>query len=119
MAVLRVPADANMQWIVAAKRGVGFDYFENDRGGWLTPWGMTASQRPPGARRLARTIRIRAVDSAGRPVPGVEIATSMIRKKGRLGAIHFGGLPIDPRTDANGVATFRLAAGRPDRHTRR
>ena len=30
----------------------------------------------------------------------------MIRKKGRLGAIHFGGLPINPRTDANGVATF-------------
>ena len=72
LAVLRVPADANMQWIVGAKPGVGFDYFENDRSGWLTPWA-----RPPRSARLVldgvRTVRIRAVDSAGRPVPGVEM----------------------------------------------
>ena len=105
LAVLRVPADANMQWIVGAKRGVGFDYFENDRSGWLTPW-----VRPPQQARLVldgvRTVRIRAVDSAGRPVAGVELATTMIRKKGKLGVVGFPGFPINPRTDANGVATF-------------
>ncbi len=104
-AVLKVPAEADMRWIIGAKPGVGFDYFENDRGGWLTPW-----SRPPRGARLvldgARTIRVRAVDSAGRPVPGVEIVTTGIRKKGKFGAVYFGGFPLWPRTDVNGVATF-------------
>ena len=118
LAVLRVPADANMQWIVGAKRGVGFDYFENDRSGWLTPWA-----RPPRSARLvldgARTVRIRAVDSAGRPVPGVELATSMIRKKGKLGAIHFARLPHQSPHGREWRRDVRLAAGRPDGPTRR
>jgi hypothetical protein len=114
-AVLRVSADANMRWIIAAKPGVGFDYFENDRGGWVTPW----PRLPLGARLVldgARTVRVRAVDSAGRPVPGVEMAISMIQKKGKFGPLHFGGFPLRPVTDANGVATFDwLPAGLMDR----
>jgi RNA polymerase sigma factor (sigma-70 family) len=104
-AVLRVPADAKVRWIIAAKPGVGFDYFENDRGGWVTPW----PRLPRNARLVvdgARTVRVRAVDSAGRPVPGVEMEISMIQKKGKFGAVHFGGFPLRPVTDANGVATF-------------
>ena len=33
---LKVPAEANMHWIIAAKPGVGFDYTENDPTGHLT-----------------------------------------------------------------------------------
>src|SRR5262249_52351618 len=49
-------------------------------------------------------------------VPGVEMEISMIQKKGKFGAIHFGGFPLRPVTDANGVATFDwLPAGLMDR----
>ena len=90
----------------ATRPGVGFDYFENDRGGRLTPW-----TRPPRCARLVldgvRTVRVRAVDSADRPVPGVELSASMIRKKGKIGAIHIGGLTASmPAPTPNGVATF-------------
>ncbi len=113
-AVLRVPAEANMQWIIAYKPGLGFDYFENDRSGSLSPW-----SRPPARARLvldgARTVRVRLVDSAGRPAPGVEVVTTMIRKKGKLGTIHFGVPSTNVRTDADGVATFGwLPAGLQD-----
>jgi hypothetical protein len=105
IAVLRVPADANMQWIIGCKPGAGFDYFENERNIGVSPW-----VRPPRRARLVLdgvwTVRIRAVDSAGRPVPGVELATTWIRKKGKFGGVQFVGFPIKVRTDADGVATF-------------
>ena len=71
IAVLRVAADARIWWIVGCKSGVGFDYFENYRS--VPPTSFSA---PPRAARLvldgARTVRVHAVDAAGRPVEGVE-----------------------------------------------
>jgi protocatechuate 3,4-dioxygenase beta subunit len=104
-AALRVPAEAWTQWIVGAKPGVGFDYFENYRNWPALPWNP-----PPRAARLvlegARTVRVRAVDSAGRPVPGVELYPITIQKKGKLRSVNLSPLSIDPRTGPNGVATF-------------
>jgi hypothetical protein len=105
IAVLRAPADAWVQWIVCAKPDVGFDYFENYRSAPPVHWNP-----PPRSARLvldgARTVRIRTVDSAGRPVPGFEFYPQTIWKTGKLWQINPSPLPIDPRTDANGVATF-------------
>jgi RNA polymerase sigma factor (sigma-70 family) len=105
IARLRVSTDAWIQWIVGAKPGVGFDYFENYRGVPAFPWNP-----PPRSARLVldgvRTVRVRAVDSAGRPVPGVEMYPVQIQKKGKLRSVNLSPLSIDPRTDAKGVATF-------------
>ncbi len=103
--VLPVPAETNMQWIVACKPGVGFDYFENEKGGWLTSW-----SRPPRTARLVldgvRVVRVRAVDSAGRPVPGVEMITLSLHKTRKMGSLLPSSFPIRTRTDADGIATF-------------
>jgi RNA polymerase sigma factor (sigma-70 family) len=105
LAVLRVPAETWTQWIVGAKPGIGFDYFENYRIWTAFPWNP-----PPRSARLVlngvRTVRVRAVDSAGRPVPGVEMYPVQIQKKGKLRSVNLSPLSIDPRTDAKGVATF-------------
>ncbi len=105
IAVLRVPADARIWWIVGCKSGVGFDYFENYRS--VPPTSFSA---PPRAARLvldgARTVRVHAVDAAGRPVEGVEFYPVTLQIKGKLRSVNLAPLPIDPRTDANGVATF-------------
>jgi hypothetical protein len=105
IAVLRAPADAWVQWIVGAKPGVGFDYFENYRNWPAVPWNL-----PPRSARLvldgARTVRVHVVDSAGRPVRGLEMYPLIIQKKGKFRSVNLSPLPIDPRTDANGVATF-------------
>ena len=68
--MLRIPADAHVQWIVAFKPGVGLDFFEN----YEKP-GMDETQTPPEEVVLTLeagpAIRIKAVDSKGQPVAGV------------------------------------------------
>ena len=69
------------QWVFGYKAGVGFDYFENYR---TIPAGFSP---PPERTKLVlngtRTVRVRAVDSAGGPVPGIEIVPVKVLKKGR------------------------------------
>lgn len=55
---------------------------------------------------VLRNVRVRVVDSADRPVPGVEMYPIVITKPGKFHFINLGPLPLDPRTDADGVATF-------------
>lgn len=105
IAALRTPADAWVQWIVGARPGAGFDYFENYRNRPALAW---ASPPPRSARLVldgARTVRLRAVDSAGRPVPGVELYPITIQKAGKLRSVNLSPLSIDPRTGPDGVAT--------------
>ena len=105
IAALRAPADAMTLWIFGYKPGVGFDYFENYR--TLPPTGYSP---PPERARLVldstRTVRIRAVDSAGKPVPGVAIVPDTIFKKGKLRSIQISASPVQARTDERGAATF-------------
>ena len=90
------------------KPGVGFDYFENYRtkppAGWPPP--------PERARLVldgTRAVRIRAVDSAGNPMPGVEIVPDTVFKKGKLRSIQISASPVRARTDATWVRDVRLA----------
>ncbi len=105
IAVLRVPADTMTSWILGCKPGVGCDYFEN----YKNTWGIPFSPPPATARLVldgARTVRIRAIDSAGRPVQGLEMYPITIQKKGKLRSLNIAPLSIDPRTDVEGIATF-------------
>ena len=106
IAVLRVPTGVRILWIVAVKPGVGFDYFEN----YQTDTPTDVSPTPKDARLVLtgvlRNVRVRVVDSADRPVPGVEMYAVTIQKMGKYRFANLGFLPFDPRTDADGVATF-------------
>src|SRR5262249_21951715 len=66
--------------------------------------------RPPRTAGLAleggRTVRVRLVDRAGLPVPGVEVAPSSIWKEGVSGSLFVEGGAFKSRTDADGFATF-------------
>ncbi len=105
-AVLRVPADAEIMWIAGLKAGAGFDYFENYRSrptDKIGPLPAEVTIQLDGSR----TVRIKAVDSAGRPVRGVEFAPWVIRKPEKLAAANIGGSPtLRARTDDSGGATF-------------
>ena len=79
---LRLPSDARVEQVFALKPQVGFDYFENYRS-W--PWviiGEPPARVNSDARR-ARTLSVRAVDSADKPLPGVELAPWTVQKRGK------------------------------------
>jgi RNA polymerase sigma factor (sigma-70 family) len=102
--VLRAPVDAMTQWIVGYKSGVGLDYFENYRSVpalWSTP--------PDRARLVlngARTVRVRARDSADKPVAGVDIVPWLVQKRGKIYSVNLCGSSGKLRTDEHGVAAF-------------
>ena len=101
---LRAPVDALTQWVFAYKSGVGLDYFENYRS---VP--ATFSPPPESARLVlngARTVRVRAQDSAGKPVPGVDLVPWTLQKRGKLDSVNLCGSAARIRTDEHGVATF-------------
>ena len=105
-ALLRLPANAKMLWVTGLKAGVGFDYFENYRSwpaGEVGPLPAEVTIRLDGSR----TVRIKAIDSSGRAVPGVEFEPWLIRKPDKLASANIGGSPtVRVRTDSTGVATF-------------
>jgi beta-lactamase regulating signal transducer with metallopeptidase domain/protocatechuate 3,4-dioxygenase beta subunit len=106
LARFRVPAELALWWVVALKPGVGYDYAENYRS-----WPSSADAALPDAVDLtldgARTIRVRAVDSSGAPVAGVEFVPWYITKHGKITEANLSGsMAARVVTDANGVATF-------------
>jgi beta-lactamase regulating signal transducer with metallopeptidase domain/uncharacterized GH25 family protein len=105
-ATLRVAADAKIHWIVGLKIGVGFDYFENYKS---RPFNDTPL--PPAEVTLtldgARTVRVKAVDTAGKPVPGVVFAPWYIGRPRKMDQANIGGsAAVRATTDAAGVAVF-------------
>ena len=64
LALLRIPADSQIQWVIGLKSGAGIDYFENYRT-------KPATDFPPLPNEVtltlddAQTIRLRALDSPG------------------------------------------------------
>ena len=82
-ATLRVAADAKIRWVIGLKAGAGFDYFENYRT-------RPAADYPPLPADVtltldgAQTVRVKAVDSTGQPVPGVEIGPTHLSKIGKV-----------------------------------
>ena len=86
---LRLPSDANVFQVVALKPGVGFDYFES----YPSSSAVLFHGDPPAEAALtldgARTLSVRAVDSANKPLPGVELYPDSIMKKGKLRPVYF------------------------------
>ena len=101
---LRAPVDALTQWIIGYKSGVGFDYFEN-----YTSVPPNFSPPPESALLVlngARAVRVRAMDSAGKPVAGVDFVPLTVHKRGKLYDANLCGSSARVRTDEQGVATF-------------
>ena len=104
VATLRAPAEALTLCVFGTKPGVGVDYYETSRS-------VPPLYAPPPAEVLlvlneARTVRVKVVDSSGRPVPGVELTPWTIHKKGKSGSVNLSGFKLKARSDAMGIATF-------------
>jgi hypothetical protein len=109
LARLRIPADAGVPNVIAFKRGVGLDYYEGYRSARrarhldLMPLPETITLALAGAR----TVRVRALNSARGPVPNVEISPWQINIRGKVGSARPGdSAALRMKTDAQGVATF-------------
>jgi beta-lactamase regulating signal transducer with metallopeptidase domain len=107
LASLLVPADAKVSQVVALKSGVGFDYFENYRswpGNVIGPMPAQVGLTLDGAQ----SITVKAIDSGGVVLEGVDFVPWSIQKKGRLGYVNIGGAlkSMTARTDREGIAVF-------------
>ena len=105
-ATLRVAADAKVEWVIGLKAGAGFDYFENYR-----TWPPADYPPLPADVSLildgAQTVRVKAVDSKGEPVSGVDIGPPLAQKIGKVGYANFSqSVAARAATDRQGFATF-------------
>ncbi len=106
---LSVPADGRVIQVIAAKGGVGLDYFENYR---TAPY-KDRGELPAEVRLVldgAQTVKVRATDRGGLPVPGVMTLPWYIHKPGKV--YYFNGTSClfdaatNPRTGPDGVAVI-------------
>ena len=104
---LRFPSDARVTDVVALKPQAGLDYFENFNAAL-----PSKVVEPPAAVALtldgAKTLSVRAVDSADKPLPGVELAPWHVWKKGKQYSVDLpkGIKYAFARTDRDGLAAF-------------
>ncbi len=107
VATVRFPADARVDWIAGLKSGIGFDYFINYESRRLT---AKPGDVPDSVKLVldgAREVRVKALDSAQRPVVGVRFTPWYITKAGKVDDVNLsGGTVATVRTDADGIATF-------------
>ena len=102
-----MPRDAHVYQVVALKPGSGCDYFENYRSRNSSTLG-----EPPAEVALAldgaRSLSVRAVDSADKPLPGVDLAPWYVQKRDKI--TYFTCVPwlkyVTARTDRDGRAVF-------------
>jgi RNA polymerase sigma factor (sigma-70 family) len=105
--ILRYPADAKIGQVIAFKAGLGFDYVTT-----LVGKPGTDERRPlPEAVTLtlagARTVRVKAVDSSGRPVAGVPVYPWYVQQDGKPEDVNLSGSDaVTVTTDADGLAVF-------------
>jgi hypothetical protein len=118
---LRVPADANVHWVAGFRSGVGFDNFENYRA-WPPPEPMPVPREVRLVLNGARSVRMRAIDSAGKPLANVRFFPALMARKDKIAFVtntgYLSSLPDGmglPRTGPDGIATcewFPLALKR-------
>jgi hypothetical protein len=109
MVSCRIPADAQVWWIMGLKSGVGFDYFENYK-----TWSGQPGTLPPDEVTLtldgARSVPIRVMDAARKPLPGQGVLPLVIHKNGKINFANLSGAEHLPhcvaRADQQGVARF-------------
>ena len=113
-ATVRFPADGKIRWVLARKAGVGFDYFENYRTKHtedLPPLPAEVSLVLDGAG----SVRVKAVDSSGKPVAGVKFTPWYIDKPGKLEFANIGSSSTGlPTTGTDGMAIFDWLPARVD-----
>jgi hypothetical protein len=103
------PVDMKLTQIAALKPGVGFDYFENYRSArGSIP--LTPPKQVTLTLNGARKVKLRAEDSAGKPLANIEFIPWTIQKKGRLFYCNLSGAAAlrgaCAKSDANGIAAF-------------
>jgi hypothetical protein len=111
VATFRVPSDANVHWVLGFRGGVGFDNFENYRA-WPAPEPMPVPREVRLVLNGARSVQMRATDSAGRPIANVTFCPALMAKKEKIAFVastsYLLWLPNGtglPRTGVDGVAT--------------
>ena len=132
VALLPIPRDLGINWIVARKDGAGYDYAEL---GVFSAEGVPEpgdqSSEPPDSVFLMlnapRTVRIRTLEPDGSPAFGV-LLIARIRAAGRRSAVMSGSRLYSAITNAQGLAAFDWLPTSPeelqiisvsDRHVRR
>ena len=104
-AVLKVPEDARISWIIGLKSGVGFDYYENYKARYalLEEISGQITLVLDGARNIA----VRGVDSEDNPVSDVPFVPWTIIKEGKNSHVNLSGSSIARvRTNDEGLANF-------------
>jgi RNA polymerase sigma factor (sigma-70 family) len=108
---LRIPADAKVEWVIALKSKLGFDYAEFGRiDEYRRSQGGGSSADLPSSISLtldgARTVRIKAVDSDNKPLIGVSFSPWLLHKAGRRSDVNLASEIFRARTGPDGVAAF-------------
>jgi beta-lactamase regulating signal transducer with metallopeptidase domain len=108
---LRVAADSQIEWVIGLKSGAGFDYHENYHS-------LPPATFPPLPADLtltldgARTFRIKAVDSKGKPLPGIRFAPLQLVKTGKIGPVRTANYPgAWVTSDEQGIAVLDWLPG--------
>lgn len=103
-ATLRIPANAEVEWIYGYQDNHGFDYYENyaafpSEERLALPDNVTLTL--DGSQRA----KVRIVDSEEKPVAGVMVVPWTIKMKGKLSYINLAGIEFPP-TNETGLAEF-------------
>ena len=103
---LRIPADAQVQWVVGFKSKVGFDYFENYDNRSQTVFNPLPAEVTL-TLEAVQSVRIKAIGSSRQPVPGVVIKPARLARSGKKGIVQAGlCATLTATTDKDGVAYF-------------
>ncbi|MHC4983708.1 MAG: MSCRAMM family protein [Planctomycetota bacterium] len=108
VAILRLPEGSDFGGILALKAGVGFDYWKPpDRGSRIVVGPTTPPRELHVVLDGAKTVRVRVEGSDGKPVAGVSVWPTGMKKYGKEGEINLSGcLMTRVETDERGVAKF-------------
>jgi protocatechuate 3,4-dioxygenase beta subunit len=109
--VLRVPADANLQYVIAGKSGIGLDYYVYRRPGDVVndPYKLPPDHRDKLTLLLSgtRSVGIRVVDEQGQPLADVPVTPWYFQTPKKGDILNIGGVPwFRVVTDAQGRAVF-------------
>lgn len=111
LTTLRVPADAQLDFVLANKDEVGLDYIvfqkPDEKGG--DPNRVAAEFSGPFELSLegVRPMRIRLVNGHSEPIPGVDVLPSYVKLPKKGGDALLGDIPrFKVATDKDGVASF-------------
>ena len=103
---LRYPNEAKPAQVYAFKSGVGFDYVSTmiaRRELARKPLPAEVSLKLTGAR----TVRVKAIDSANRPVPGIFVYPWYVLKAGMMEDAYTASFDLaSVKTDSHGIAVF-------------